>query len=563
MIVLVHTTSLAVLALLASACSEDDKTASCDLTAVTASAVKIEDRKAIGVAAPYAADLGLAARDEELRTSISARRAAAWQVVQRVLTPVPLGDPRLAPSFGGTQPSIPAWHTWYAHDDFERVFKKLYRGLTPAQRRARAAIDPQAGLAWNATALDAVPEWPEQRYLDYLATIDSPEKANGLGNATRVGYSPGALGHLLKSYEQEHQCRLAAAPDPFADDAMRPGQEVTQSDAMVLAKCEWRELGPFQAGDARVEITSSGDGDADLYVRRGQRPDASTYDCASSGDDSAEHCSVAGTGPVYVGVFAAKDSRVEVSVRYVTADVKDPTCLAGEMPRDAVVVKAEWRRQLGTELLPIFDTSAGRMTSRFGSQSEWVADGVAGPGSDQIYTALLSTGAKFRMPAMHVMSKELDHWMWITLWWSPSPDTDFGADRPAAITALPGPWKNYKMCVSTQYLEGDPDPRGGQPGSLGDSLAVVGGGAGAPSWCSNPYIEAGPGNAATNCIGCHQHGGTERSAESILVDFPHHGNTRVRNNFFTDYLWAVKGGGGDDISAVVQAEVDYWDANDP
>ena len=47
------------------------------------------------------------------------------------------------------------------------------------------------------------------------------------------------------------------------------------------------------------------------------------------------------------------------------------------------------------------------------------------------------------------------------------PNTDFGADRPASIT---GPWKNYKMCVATQYLEGDADlpPAAG----LGSSAAV-------------------------------------------------------------------------------------------
>lgn len=551
-------------AVLASGCSDDDKTSSCDLTGSTQSAVKIEDRRIIGPAAAYPADLGLAARDEELRTSIAARRAAAWKIVEKVVTPVPLGDPRIATSFGGNLPTIPTWHTWYAHDDFEQMFKHLYRALTPAQRRARAAIDPQAGFAWNATALDAVPEWPEQRYLDYLATVDTPEEANGVGNASRVGYSPGAMGHLLKSYEKQHQCRLAPAPDPFDDDPQRAGQEVVQSDAMELAKCEWRELGPFVASDGTVEITASGDGDADLYVRRGEAPDPSTFDCKSDGGSSDEHCSVSGSGPVYVAVFGAAAAHVNVEVHYTSADVKDPTCLDGEMPRDAVLIKADWRRQLTNELIPIYDTSGARMASRFASTSQWQSDGVAGPGPDEIYTALIaSTNAKFRMPALHVMTKELDHWMWITLWWSPSPNTDFGADRPATLAAMPGPWKNYKMCVVSQYLEGDPDPRGGQPGSLGDALAAVSGGAGTPSWCSNPYIEAGEGNAATNCIGCHQHGGTDRSAESILIDFPHHGNTRVRNNFFTDYLWAVKGGGGEDLSAAVQAEIDYWDANDP
>ncbi|MBL9013616.1 MAG: PPC domain-containing protein [Myxococcales bacterium] len=541
------------------ACSGDDKTDGCDLSA-TESQVRIEDRRVIGAAAPYAADLSLSARDEELRTSIAARRAAAWQVVEKVLAPVPFGDPRLAQSFGGNLPSLPAWHTWYGHDDFERVFKHLYRALTPAERRARASIDPAAGLAWNATALDGVPEWPEQRYLDYLATIDTPEEATGLGNVSRVGYSPGAMGHLLASYEQQHQCRLQPFPDAFDDDPVREGKPVAQTDAMSLTKCAWKELGPFVAGEGDVTITSSGSGDIDLYVRRGAAATASEHDCKSAGDSSTESCTVAGEGAIYVAVFAAEDSEATVEIAYTSADVRLPTCLDGEMPRDAVLVKADWRRQLGSETIPIFDTSANRMKSRFASASEWVSDGVAGPPSDQIYTAIIaSSGARFRLPALHIMSKELDHWLWITLWWSASPNTDFGADRPASLA---GPWKNYKMCVATDYLEGDPDPRGGQPGTLGDSLAAVSGGAGTPTWCSNPYLELGPGNAQTNCIGCHQHGGTDTSPETILT-MPHRGSTRVRNNFFTDYLWAVRGGGGDDLSATVQAEVDFWDASDP
>lgn len=552
------------LLLLVAACGPDDKTGECDLMMGSSqSASLIQDRRVIGEAAPYTPDLGLAARDEELRTSIAARRAAAWGVVQKVLAPVPIGDPRLANSFGGTQPTVPTWATWYARDDFERIFKHLYQGLGPDGRRARAAIDPAPGFAWNAVALDDVPEWPEQRYLDYLATIDSQEAANGLTNATRVGYSPGALGHLLKSYEPMHQCRLNPAPDAFDTSEMREGQATTARENLALEKCGWRVLGPFQAGDARVKVTSKGTGDADIYVRRGEAPDVVTYDCKSDGDSSTEKCEVDGGGPVWVAVFGASAANVDVDVAYTTADVRLPACLDGEMPRDAVVVKADWRRQFQpNELLPVFNTSADRLSARFDSESIWNEDGQQGPGPDDIYTIIVpSTQARFRLPALHIMSKELDHWMWITLWYSPFPDTDFGADRPAAIT---GPWRNYKMCVSTQYLEGDPDPRGGFDGTLGDALAAVNHrGTDAPTWCSNPYLELGPGNAATNCIGCHQHGGTDLTAEKILSDEPHFGVTRVRNNFFTDYLWAVKGGGGEDLSALVQAEVDYWDASDP
>ncbi|MDQ3336310.1 MAG: PPC domain-containing protein [Myxococcota bacterium] len=538
---------------------ESDKTADCDLSEQE-SAATIQDRKIVGVAAPYVPDLGLAARDAELESSIAARRAAAWSIVEKVLQPVPLAEPKLSANFP-SQPAIPAWHTWYAADDFERVFKKLYRDLGPSGRMARAPIDADAGFAWNATAVDEV--WPEQQYLDYLAAIDTAEEAAGAGGAKRVGYSPGAMGHLLESYVKLHECRLNAPPDPYASDVMRDPVAVKQTERAAIAKCGFMQLGPYQAGAGKVKVTMTGTGDADLYVRRGTAPTVDDFDCRARGGDSDETCTVDGGGPVYVAVFGAAAGDVAVDVEYMQTDVRDPTCLAGEMPRSSVLVKADWRRYLTGELLPAYDTGAARMKSRLGGEATWVSDGVADPQPSSIYTVTLPTnGQRFRMPALHIMTKELDHWMWITLWWSPSPDSDFGADRPASIAGLAGPWRNYKMCVVTSYVERDADPRGAQAGSLGDAIAAVHGGVGAPSWCSNPYLEAGAHNAGTNCIGCHQHGGTELEIQKILDEQPHYGSTRVRNNFFTDYLWAVKGGLGEDLSSMVQAEIDFWAATD-
>ena len=539
--------------------NEPDKTAQCRLGQM-ASAATVQDRKIIGAVAPYAADLSLAARDEELRVSIAARRQAAWQVVGKVLAPTPLAEPRLAQT-----PSIPAWHTWFGRDDFDRVFKKLYRDLGPEARAARAPLDDatiDAGFAWNTTALDGIPEWPEQRYLDYLAAIDTQEEAQGIGGINRVGYSSGAMRQLVRSYAQQYECRVAPAPDPFATQPVRAGALVQQAEALALAECAWQVLGPFMTADG-VRVTARGDGDADVYVRRDAAPAPDAFDCKSAGDTSDETCRVTGSGPFYVAVFAAAASHVDVEIEYVAEDVAAPTCLDGEMPRDAVLVKADWRRKLAGENLPFFATSAARMRERLAHSAEWTDDGSVDPDASSIYTVTLPNGNAFRMPALHVMTKELDHWVWITLWWSSDPDSDFGADRPPTIAALPGPWRNYKMCVATAYLEGDPDRRGGFGGSLGDALEAVNGGPGTPSWCSNPYLELGEGNAATNCIGCHQHGGTELTPESILATQPHRGTTRVRNNFFTDYLWAIKGGQGEDLSSIVQAEVDYWDANDP
>jgi hypothetical protein len=174
-----------------------------------------------------------------------------------------------------------------------------------------------------------------------------------------------------------------------------------------------------------------------------------------------------------------------------------------------------------------------------------------------------TSGNVYRLSGLHLMTRELDHWLWITLWWSPEPDGDFGADRPAAIDALGGPWGSYKMCAVAAFHEGDPDPGGGYQADhpeLAAALAAVHAGEGGPSWCSNPYLELGHGNAATNCVGCHQHGGTQLGSEAILSEgttFPEHGRLQVRNNFPVDYLWSTDR--GDQVAAMLRDEVEYWD----
>lgn len=560
---------------LAAACGGGDKAGQCeDGTGSRTQALEAQDRKIVGFAASYVPDLTLAARDDELAHSIAARRAAAWEIVGKVLAPVPLADPHLADQFGG-EPTIPAWHTWYNHDDFERVFKKLYADLGPDGRRARAPFTPTTiadALEWNIEMVAGLPTWPEQRYLDYLAAVDEPTEIDGLAGINRVSYSPGALKHFLAGYAKTLACRLADEPPAYATDPILGGQDVVAVEDVAVADCEWHSLGPFVvAAGARLDVSlADGSGDVDLYVRRGAPPDAETYDCKSDGGGANEHCVVDGDGVVFVSVVGyGVDAAATATVKYRSQDVRDPACLAGELPVDAVVVKADWRRVDFGATLPAYDTSGARMAVRLrpdGSADWGPGDGETDPGPDSIYTVKLPNGNTFRLAGLHIMTKELTHWVWITLWWSDHPDDDFGADRPAEVAALPGPWKNYKMCVATGYVEGDADPRGGFTGSLGDALAAVNPGAGSPTWCSNPYIEIGAGNADTNCIGCHQHGGTALTPEDIISDpsrFPHHGRTRVRNNFFTDYSWAVQGGRGDDLGAVIQNEVDYWDASDP
>ena len=177
------------------------------------------------------------------------------------------------------------------------------------------------------------------------------------------------------------------------------------------------------------------------------------------------------------------------------------------------------------------------------------------------------------------MTKELRHWYWISLWWSDKPDKDFGADRPESFDELPSVWSNYKMCSVVAYRESDPNAaaRFDEFPSLKKAIEATNGGEGAPTWCSNPYIEDGAGNARTNCIGCHQHAGSrlqEKLGEGEPGDFdleeviahespqitatnryPNNGRTRRRTHFPTDYSWAFSR--VDNLTELMRNEIEY------
>ena len=138
------------------------------------------------------------------------------------------------------------------------------------------------------------------------------------------------------------------------------------------------------------------------------------------------------------------------------------------------------------------------------------------------------------------------------------------------------------MCVADGYSEEDADPAAGfaDTPSLAAALRAVSGGAGAPSWCSNPYVEHGRGNARTNCIGCHQHGGSTVAGDGdgdgdgdgvldlldpadIFADerhFPDNGRRRVRDLFPADYLYSFNR--VDDFAHMIAGEVGFFESSD-
>jgi mono/diheme cytochrome c family protein len=253
-------------------------------------------------------------------------------------------------------------------------------------------------------------------------------------------------------------------------------------------------------------------------------------------------------------------------------------CFRNEFPQSAVLMKAHWIRSDFGRTMPGFHTDAQNLAvvTNPSNSGDWAeGDFQADPGTDKILTIRLKNGDTYRLAGLHIMTKELRHWMWITLWWSDTPKDDFGADRPKDFNNLDPVWSNYKMGVVVDYKEGDSNPAqwfADQP-TLADALIAV---QHEQSWLSNPYIEHGRGNARTNCIGCHQHGGStvgyDLDSDGSLDPFdlemviqndalyPFNGRSEIRAVFPADYLWSTQR--VDNISDVIVRGVENFELQD-
>jgi mono/diheme cytochrome c family protein len=254
-------------------------------------------------------------------------------------------------------------------------------------------------------------------------------------------------------------------------------------------------------------------------------------------------------------------------------------CFASEFPVDSVLVKAHWVRADFDRDLAAFDTDAAALQKRLAGTADWgdQGDRKVDPDADEIYTIRLRDGSLYRLAGLHIMTKELRHWQWVTLWWSDTPQSDFGADRPATFEKLAGVWSRYKMCAVSWFDEQDPQlsQRFAELPSLHDALLATSSPQ-QPSWCSNPYLEHGRNNAATNCIGCHQHGGAtvafdvdgdevldpldlEQVIQSETL-YPNQGRSQLREMFPADYTYSFNR--VDDLSRIIKEEMDAVDRID-
>jgi len=534
---------------------------SCEDVGVVIEPASPPDRRVLGPGAPYPADTSLAGRHEELARSQRARREVAWAAIARVLAPTTLDE--TTPVASAT---VPAFRTWYDRDDVNRMFQHAFAGLGPERRGALDAFDDAElddTFAWNPHAVDEIEGWSPERFAEHVAGLHGQHAIDGLGGIRRIHLSPDAARHVIASYSEVLGCMNDGAPPAFVD-----GPAATQRlerAPLALSRCHERTFGPYFVASgshlhARLDATRGAVG-ASIGIHPSLDGIAGEPACRG---DGVVGCEVTGPGAFFVSARAGGElvqGHLEIELTS-PADIA-PACVRGAFPPGAATIAAHWvRADLGLPM-PTYDTSAAGLRRRFeaGSLTWGEGDGTADPGDDRIYTMSVPAGPLYRLAGFHVRTRELAHWLNITLWWSPEPDTDFGEDRPDAIRALGGPWSQYKMCVSMEFDELDPDPSGGfdaDAPSLGAALATVHDRA---SWCPNPYIHAAPGPLPPNRVGCHQHALSGLRPGEVALDevrFPDGGRAAARNNAPADGFWGFDA--GDDFGAVLRDTVSWWAA---
>lgn len=548
-----------VLALALGACGPAPAAPVCEHASVGAASAP--DRRLLGIASEVPIDTTLESRWSELAASQRERRRVAWDAAARVLAPVALAEPT---PLG--EASVPRFRTFYDREDFQRIFSHLYEGLTPEERAAHARFstaDVDASFVYDVGFLDTLGTWTPERWAAYVASFETSEAIASIGGVRRIATSPAMTRHLVNSYPEILRCLAEGAPP--SEVAATPRTDTMLHHPLVLASCDVQTLGPFVAErTAALTIRLSGDPSeamplaASLEVLEGATEEDATSVCAGS-----DTCEVEGPGRFFVRIASERATNVVVDVtRTITAP--PIACLDGALPLDAVSVAAEWRRLDPSLPFPVYDTSAERLGALVhASDPTWgTGERTATPTPDEIYTQRLPDGETYALAALHVRTRELPLGLDLTLWWSDRPDEDFGADRTAAIAQLGGPWSHYKMCVAVEHTELDPLPGGGfedDAPTLAAALAAVHEGRGGPTWCSNPYIDAAPGLARGNCVGCHQHAMSGVRPGEIATDavrFPSSGRLAARNNYPSDGFWGLDA--GDTLAAVVQQVVDYW-----
>ena len=108
------------------------------------------------------------------------------------------------------------------------------------------------------------------------------------------------------------------AEDAFAQVGVPSCNDIEETEEKFsgdVAKDEWKYFGPFSSSSP-LRAIMRGTGDADLYVRAGDQPTSSKYDCRPYEPDTSESCTVPGAEAIYIGINGYSAASFELTVKY-------------------------------------------------------------------------------------------------------------------------------------------------------------------------------------------------------------------------------------------------------
>ncbi|MCF6439778.1 discoidin domain-containing protein [Pseudoalteromonas luteoviolacea] len=101
----------------------------------------------------------------------------------------------------------------------------------------------------------------------------------------------------------------------FSDDITPPSNlPISQSNSLNAG--QWQHFGPFNVA-GKVIATTTGNGDADLYMRRTAQPTTQLFDCSSTTSNANESCTLQGND-VYVSVYGYSNTSYTINIKEET-----------------------------------------------------------------------------------------------------------------------------------------------------------------------------------------------------------------------------------------------------
>ena len=104
--------------------------------------------------------------------------------------------------------------------------------------------------------------------------------------------------------------------DPSDQPNGNGGDIIVTNEQGMVGQDSWTHFGPYSAGNGSFVVEMSGDGDADLYVRKGSQPTKSEYDCRPFTAGSDDTCDVQGPGEFYVSVWGFQASNFNLKITH-------------------------------------------------------------------------------------------------------------------------------------------------------------------------------------------------------------------------------------------------------